>query len=196
MVVIGFSRSNNFTGWLIRKATGGRYNHVWIGYDEPVWSGRWVTHAIDEGVIPQRAEMLLKKYDESVCFKVDGIDITDGMKKCRDYVNRKYDYKAVILNGLLLLLYRMTGVEWFNPIINQNRISCSEFIALVLQASNYKPVMGKLAELYPPDGPEGLFGVIEKDTQRMHAHDFLKWVRGEKNVQARQAVSKEVHQVE
>jgi len=89
MIVIGFSRSNNLTGWLIRKATGGRWNHAWIGYTDPVWGGQWVTHAISDGVSVQRAELLREKYNESVCFQVMGsIDVQQGMRETRDYVNK------------------------------------------------------------------------------------------------------------
>jgi hypothetical protein len=177
MIVVGFSRSNNFLGWLIRKATGGNWNHAWVGYTDPVWGGQWVTHAISDGVIPQRVELLKKNYDDWMCFEVVGLDIEEGMRKARNYVNKKYDFKAVILNGILLALYKVTGVEWFNPIINHNKVSCSEFVALILQGCNFEPVMGKDAEMFPPDGPMGLFPIFKK-SGHMREVDFERWAQG------------------
>jgi hypothetical protein len=178
MIVIGFSRSNNFTGWLIRKATGGRWNHAWIGYTDPIWGGQWVTHAISEGVSVQRAELVKESYDESVCFQViGGIDVAQGMRETRDYVNKPYDFRAVILNGLLLLLYRLTGVEWFNPIIDHNKASCSEFVALILQRANFTAVQGKDAEEFPPDGIMGLYPIIKEHAGMFNEIDFRAWVK-------------------
>jgi hypothetical protein len=176
MVVVGFSRSNNFLGWLIRKATGGNWNHAWIGYKDPIWGGQWVTHAISDGVIPQRAELLNKNYDKSTCFEVVDLDMVSAMRKTRDYVNKKYDFKAVILNGLLLVLYKLTAVEWFNPIIDHNKVSCSEFVALILQHAGFAPVMHKNAEMFPPDGAMGLFPIFEK-SEHMRPIDFDSWVK-------------------
>ena len=176
MIVIGFSRSNNFTGWLIRKTMGGRWNHVWIGYTDPIWGGQWVTHAISGGVTIQRAELLQENYDRSECFQVLGLDMRQAMKETRNYVNKPYDFRSVIFNGLLLLLYRMTGVEWFNPIIDHSKASCSEFVTLILQRANFKDVQGKEAELWPPDGEDGLFPVIEKNPKHMNKIDFESWL--------------------
>jgi len=176
MIVLGFSRSNNFTGWLIRKALGGRWNHVWIGYTDPIWGGQWVTHAISDGVTIQKAELLKENYDESECFQVIGLDMRQGMRETRDYVNKPYDFKAVILNGLLLLLYRLTKIEWFNPIIDHNKASCSEFATLILQRANFKPVQGKEAELVPPDGERGLFPIIRRHPENMRKIDSESWL--------------------
>ena len=177
MIVIGFSRSNNLTGWLIRKATGGRWNHAWIGYTDPVWGGQWVTHAISDGVSVQRAELLRDKYNESVCFQVMGsIDVQQGMRETRDYVNKPYDFRSVILNGLLLILYKLTHVEWFNPVIDHNKVSCSEFVALILQRANFTAVQGKDAEEFPPDGSFGLFPIIEEHSKVFNKIMFDAWV--------------------
>ena len=183
MIVIGFSRSNDFKGRLIRSITGGYYNHTWIGHTVPIWGGQWVTHAhASTGqVIFQRAELLREQYDESVCFEVRYIDIEKGMKRTRGYINKKYDFPSVIWNGILMVLYRSTGIEFFNPIIDHNKMSCSEFVALILQRSGYSGVQEKDAELYPPDGPHGLYPICKKSGV-FRKVDFDLWVDRIENV--------------
>jgi len=177
MIVIGFSRARNFKSWLIQAVTGGRWSHTWIGYTDREWGGQWVAHAIDKGVTIQRAELIKEHYDESECFQVlGGVDIDQGMRETRDYINRPYDFKAVMWNGLLLLLYRLTGVEWFNPIVEHNKVSCSEFVGLVLQRSNFKPVQGREAELFSHDGKVGLYPIIARNTDSMKKINFDPWI--------------------
>lgn len=177
-IVIGFSRSRDFKGWLIRKAIGGFWNHTWIGYTDPVWGGKWVAHATNDGVVLQRAEELEKQYEASAGFKVIGdLDIFQAMQQTRDYIGLPYDYKAVILNGLLLLLYRLTGIQWFSPIVDNNRISCSEFVALILQRANFLPVQERVAELYSPDGERGLFPILIKHPKDMQTIMLNEWLR-------------------
>lgn len=178
MFVIGFSHSRDFKGWLIRKAIGGFWNHAWLGYTDPVWGGQWVAHATKDGVVIQPAEELEKQYDSSAGFEVIGdLDILQAMKETRNYIGRSYDYRSVIINGLLLLLYRLTGVEWFNPIIDQSKISCSEFVSLILQRAKFSPAQEKNAELFPPDGELGLFPLLLEHPKDMKPITLNEWLR-------------------
>jgi len=179
MIVIGFSRSNDLKGLIIRAITGGYWNHAWIGYSHPIWGGQWITHADSSTgqVISARAEILRENYDESCCFGIIGLNIEHGMKRTRNYINKKYDFASVIYNGILMLAYRATGVEFFNPIINHNKMSCSEFVTLILQRSGFEPAQGKEAELFPPDGEFGLYNLCKRSTH-MYYLNFESWIGG------------------
>jgi len=177
-IVIGFSYSRDFKGWLIRKAIGGYWNHTWIGYTDPVWGGKWVAHATKDGVVVQPAEELEKHYEVSVGFKIiSDLEVLKAMRETRDYIGLPYDYRAVIINGLLLLLYKLTGVQWFDPVINQNKLSCSEFVALILQRANFLPVQERNAELYSPDGKKGLFSLLLQHPSDMQTITLNEWLR-------------------
>lgn len=179
MIVIGFSRSNDLKGKIIRAVTGGYWNHAWVGYSHPVWGGQWITHADSSTgqVISQRAELLKEEYEESCCFGVIGLNIELGMKRTRNYVNKKYDLASVMWNGIIMLIYRSTGIELFNPIIDHNRMSCSEFVTLILQRSGFEDVQFQDAELFPPDGLNGLYPIFKK-SPNMYNVNFEHWVDG------------------
>lgn len=149
MLTIGFARDRSFKSKLIRFATGGVWSHCWIEYPSEIWGGRWIAHASADGIIKIPAEQYLKSRDTYIRYEVLK-DIRQGLVKSRNHVGKKYDFFAAIFNGLLLLLFRLTGIQLWEPVINHNRITCSEFVATILKAGGIPEMQDKIPELMTP----------------------------------------------
>jgi len=115
-----------------------------------------VIHAIDQGITIQTPETVYKNYEVKKRYKFDWIYAEEGLKKCREYIGKPYDFKSVILNGLLLLLYYMVPIKkfrdwlWTKTVKDHSKYSCSEFDVLMMQKAEYPPALTIDAELTTP----------------------------------------------
>jgi hypothetical protein len=124
--------------WLVPIVTGSKWMHVWIEYPSEDWGGEWIAHATNDGVVKVPAEPYIAKVKtqgEIKRYKIVGIDPRVGMKSSRELVGLEYDYKSLAWNMFVLLLYRLFGRHVIGPALDRTKMTCSEFIAYILQGS-------------------------------------------------------------
>jgi len=90
-------------------------------------------------------------YDRTYIFEVKGFDLTAGMKKSKELLGRKYDFK-VIWNALLLVLNRVTKWHWLWKLTvkDVSKLSCSEFVATVMKRAGLPEAQGLDPEFATP----------------------------------------------
>lgn len=150
MICIGFSRGRSVRSKLIRWATGTEWSHVWIEYPSHVWGGRWVAHSAENGVVKVPAEPYLASCETVKRFEAQ-VDLTKGLRACREFVGRDYDYK-VIWNALLLVVHRWTSWKWLLGLASRDisRMTCSEFVATILKKAGLPEARGMEPEFITP----------------------------------------------
>jgi hypothetical protein len=136
---VGLSTTKgSFLSWLIRKFTRGKYSHSWISYPSDLWGGYWMAHSDEKGVrkIPAVPYLSNEKirYAQWRC----KFDLGPALKKCRNYVGKKYDFKALLIGfPLKFLVYWLSGKTIMNPTQDKSKMTCSEFVAIILQAVTF-----------------------------------------------------------
>lgn len=138
MFVVGFTSksSSKLIQWLAPYITGSKWIHTWVEYISPSWGGRWVAHASSKGVVIVPATRYLRSIrgkGEIVRYKVKNLDTAAGMSKCRLLIGRDYDYKSLVWNLFLVLLYKWFGRLLGTPRIDRTKITCSEFVSSILK---------------------------------------------------------------
>lgn len=134
MICIGFGAENNLKSKLIRWAIRSDCSHVWLEYPSRCWGGQWVAHSSDRGVVKEPCSRVRNRYDKVYLFEVKGFDLMPGMRKSKELMGRRYDFK-VIWNALVLVAHRFTKWDWLWNIASKdlNRLTCSEFVTTVLK---------------------------------------------------------------
>lgn len=131
-----FGTNKSFKSRLICWTTRSSLSHSWVEYDSHVWEGRWVAHATARGVIKEIQPNVRKRYPTHRIYRCKA-DLKKGLRAVRTYVGTAdYDF-GVIWNGVLLLLHRVTRWQWLYNIAARNtaKLTCSEFVALILKES-------------------------------------------------------------
>jgi len=166
MISIGFGTNRKWTSCLIRWATGSEYSHVWVEYESSVWGGTWVAHAGPKGVVKETQENVYKKYPKHRIYDFSG-DLTKGLHAVKGDVGADYDYRSVIWNGLLLVLYTATRWNYLHSLVTRNtsKLSCSEFVAKILKECGVEGTETFDPELTTPG-----------DLERFCAHSDHFWV--------------------
>jgi hypothetical protein len=136
MVIIGFGQGKGLLSWVVRKVTKGEWSHVFIEWWSDEWGGFFVTHAQSTGVVTQPLEAIREKYPVQKWYRVRSDEfIRGGLKKMRPHIGKPYDYVAVLINTVLLLLYYLFRWEWLWKIVwrDSRKFTCSEFVIMVLK---------------------------------------------------------------
>lgn len=134
MIVVGFSRGNSWLATAIRWFTKSHWAHTWIEYPSHTWGGRWIAHATDRGVVKEPAEPKLRNWVVVARYEARP-DLTKGLEACRGYVGKPYDFMAVAGHVVRITGHWLTGRRLFNPSRDAARLTCSEFVARILQAA-------------------------------------------------------------
>jgi hypothetical protein len=149
---ICFGNNNSVRSCLIRKITKSKFSHVWIEYQSFDWDGNLAVHANEHGVIIEPLENVENRYNLIVKFECKHT-LMYGFDKCKDYLGKKYDFKSVISNLILLLLIDLFDLENVNPVIDNNKFSCSEFVMTIFKYSKIENFSEhiEIPELYTPE---------------------------------------------
>jgi hypothetical protein len=129
-----FGTSHDFKSWLICKITDSKVSHSWIEYPSHVWGGQWVAHSTSRGVIKEIQESVRERYPVHEIYECKA-DLKKGLDSVRKYVGTAdYDF-GVLWNGVLLLVYKLIKWKWLYHLVIRNtaKLTCSEFVALILK---------------------------------------------------------------
>lgn len=134
MICIGFGSGSGWRSKLIQWATASEWNHVWIEYPSTCWGGMWAAHSAEHGVVKEPCARVRNGYKRTYIFEVKGFDLTPGMKKSKELLGRRYDFK-VIWNAVLLVIHRSTGWKWLWNLAAKDitKLTCSEFVTMVMK---------------------------------------------------------------
>lgn len=166
--IIGFSRDNSFKSKLIRWVTRSPVSHAFICYDSPIWGPNVIVHATARGIVVEPYERAMKGQTVKL-FELEH-DMSSGFAAVREYLTAGYDFRSVIWNGILYVLFWLTGARFLWKLIARNaaRVSCSEFGVLWLQGAEFPESKELDAELTHP----GM--LLEFATESEHSRDMSK----------------------
>ena len=91
-----------------------------------------MAHATDRGLLKELAQPKLDYWGVVVRYKAVR-DITKGLEACRGYVGKPYDFMAIAGHVVRIVGHWVTGKRMFNPSRDAARLTCSEFVALILK---------------------------------------------------------------
>ena len=152
MASIVFGTNDKLTSRLIRWVTKSPWSHVWIEYKSQTWGGHWMAiHSSAKGVVIEPCENVRKRYPKCKTYECRA-DIGNGLLAIRHYLGADYDYKAVLWNGFLLLVYTFCPVRELFDIVERNnaRFSCSELASIILKQAKIRGAHGLDPELMTP----------------------------------------------
>lgn len=139
-IFVGFGKDKGCKGRLICCATKAQYSHSWIEYPSNVWGGRWIAHATSRGVIKEFHKHVYDRYPKRVRYRCK-IDLDKGIEAVRGRVGRSdYDFGGIV-NLLILVLHRATKWKLWHAFVcrNDEKVTCSEFVAIILDEAGVKP---------------------------------------------------------
>ena len=155
MIRLCFGRANNLKSRLIRWSTAGIWSHVWGEFD--LYGKTWALHSSTDGVQILSVERIRSQYSSVVSIRVS-VSISDTLAEAHRYLGAGYDY-GVIPNVVLLVLFRWTGVVWFDPRRDPNKFSCSELWCALLKKQGVPCVQRRDPELTTPQNLADDFGI-------------------------------------
>lgn len=149
-VVVGFGRDRSLRSRLIRWATAGRWSHTWL--ELHLWGGAWALHSGARGVAVVPLRQVTPTYTAVARYAVAGLPEAAVLAVAHTYVGRPYDYRAVLWNGLLLVLLRLTGWQRLHDAVVRDaaRYSCSELVAAILGGAGLEGLPALDPELTTP----------------------------------------------
>lgn len=139
----------------IRWFTGSPWAHCWIEYPSHTWGSRWIAHATERGILKELAQPKLDHWRTVARYEVVP-DITRGLEACRGYVGKPYDFMAIVGHAIRIVAHWATGKLFFNPSRNAARLTCSEFVARILQEAEVRGTEGWDPESVAPGDIEEL----------------------------------------
>jgi hypothetical protein len=156
---IGFStQTNNIGSRVIRWFTKSRVSHAFLVYKDQEWGEDFVMEATDGGV---KISALAKfsKHNDIIAIIEPKQSLEVGVKEAAiNWLGNHFDYEG-ILGMMIVYIGHWFRLTWRNPFVSTTSAFCSEFVARVLQWSNY-PGSEKLI---PEDtAPEDLLEFLEK----------------------------------
>lgn len=163
------SQPGNLKSWLIRKLTKGPYSHTWIEYDSDTWAARMVVHAQSSGIVVESPDTVYEEYTLMKRYQCTFSGADEGLRKCYSYIGKPYDYKVILTNMLLMILYYMVPIKkfrawlWTRTVTNSNAYSCSELGTLLLKNSGYMAAQGLDPELVTPTELENFCSIYPLD---------------------------------
>ena len=140
-----YEADDNFIGKAIRWFTNGRVNHVALTYDSDDWDtvvdgetkrAEWVVEAIPKGTVSRPVRN--RKWTHVVTPKYDAIPY---LKAAQEFVDRKYEFKAIFLFAIFILAWRWFRLKLRRPTLAGKAQICSE-----LAAHTVLPILGPAIE--------------------------------------------------
>lgn len=146
-----YEASNSIPGRAIRWFTRGRVNHVAITYDSDDWEAAWVVEAVPKGVVSRPVRN--RKWTHIVTPKYDAVPY---VREAQEFVDRKYEFKAIFLFAIFILAWRWFKLKLRRPTLGGKAQICSE-----LAAHTVLPVLGPEIENPQWVHPEELLSLQE-----------------------------------
>jgi len=153
------ARGKQWYAPLLRWALKFEYNHVFVAYYDIFWKSWWGIQVDNRGVRLVPISFFLKNFSKFKAYEyIEPFD--DSFARSRELIGNKYDWLALGVNILRLLLWRLTGKRWTRVSQTPRKQLCTEFMARHLQNSG---VFG--ADILCPEitSPEMLYDFFEKN---------------------------------
>lgn len=136
-VVIGFSTPTRFNvlSWAIRKITGSRASHAWLGVVDPLFRLEMVMEAHTTGMrlVPRALFATTNRVVAVARPQGDFSAALAGAGKC---LGEKYDLGG-LFGMAFVLVARWLRLKARNPFNDTNALFCSEAVVQVLKAARY-----------------------------------------------------------
>lgn len=126
-----FGTNDKFHSKLIRKITESKWSHAWLEFE---CKGELLAlQSGFGGVEIYPAKKIRKEYPKHIIYRNE-FDPSNGFKWGFNHLGYGYDY-GVIVNAIILILFKLTKWKWLWKILlkNASKFSCSEFACLFLQ---------------------------------------------------------------
>jgi hypothetical protein len=141
-VVIKFGCWDTLKSRLIRWLTKSKWSHVWIEYYSKRWQRPMVVHSDKKGVIIEPSLNFYMRRDppvESIEYKLHSqqCNLSAGFYDSANYLGKDYGYIALILNSIILILWRM-GWKSLKGVRDIGKYTCSEFVTLFIKNCNIR----------------------------------------------------------
>lgn len=152
---VGFSRSRSIWSYLIRVATHSAVSHCWIGFTlckTPV-----IFHADAPGVGLVCRSRFCKSNEVMAEFSTS-LNMEFVLDDLLRDLGRKYDWLGVV-GHLWVLLGRVFGQRWSNPLQSPDRWFCSEVVAHLLSRAG-EPIKHEPSAI----SPDQLLDILGKST--------------------------------
>jgi hypothetical protein len=135
-ILVGFSGSKGWLGWLIRKFSGKTdINHEFIAYFDPITRG-WVNLGADTGGWMEtpfenlRSNAVVRLYAPP-----PGVDLQTGIAAMRSMLGVNYDFGGLVGMTWVIAMRRIFGKRVRNPFARKTSLFCSEAVDMILDRS-------------------------------------------------------------
>ena len=135
-VCFTFEADDNFIGKAIRWFTDSDVNHVAAEFGSIDWEATWVVEAIPKGTVCRPSRN--RKWTYIVTPKYDA---REHIRAAQDFVDRKYEFKAIFLFAIFILAWRWFRLKWHKPFLKGKDQICSELVSHMVL-----PVLGPVIE--------------------------------------------------
>ena len=86
------------------------------------------------------------------------MDLQPGFIGVRDYIGKKYEYLSLLGSAIRILIWWIFGKKILNPIRNTARLTCSEFVSMIMKDAVLPDTDGWDPETV---SPEDIFEYVE-----------------------------------
>lgn len=133
-VFICLSASRGLFQWAIRKLTRSKVNHAFLIYESGDFGGWFAVEIAEDGptTIPAGRALKDKSYLEVY---EPRFDLREGMKRRRGDLGRGYDWLGIVGFLLKLIVLRVFRRDIDNPLQDEGRSFCSEYVTGAIAAS-------------------------------------------------------------
>ena len=132
-IIVGFSTSTSVISRIIRWFTRSKASHSWVAFDCGELGLRLIMHA-SVGGYKLNQWTKWRKDNQIVAMYICQEDLSDGLRKMAEQLDKPYDYWSVIM----LAPKRWFGKLYKNPVQDgDKRLHCSEALARLLQAHGF-----------------------------------------------------------
>lgn len=153
-IIIGFSKKDGLLSWLIRKAEGTPYSHVYVRYYNPYIQETIVFHASRTMIHCTTFDLFLKKKNKVVV----EYELTTDAEKLRQVIKfsnrqsgKSYGMLQLLGMGIVRVSKLLVKKSFRNPFGDKEKtMVCSEFVAHILTVLGYTIDMARV-EI---DGPK------------------------------------------
>ena len=132
-------------GWLIRKVTKSKVNHVFILYESEFWGGWFAIDIAEKGPIPTPAKKAFKDCSKLYVYE-PLFDLREGIVKNKKRINRGYDWIGILGFFFAYVKSWFTKKEVENKLHSSKRDFCSEYLTYCIKDSS-----GSMAEMLEPE---------------------------------------------
>lgn len=114
-----------FLRWLMHA----NVNHAMLVYQDERWGGYWAVEIDECGVRVVPLERIKARYLRLDFYRCSKGDFKAAFQEMRKAVGARYDWKALLINIVRLLVRRVFGRTFGKQMHRLSRYMCSEFVA-------------------------------------------------------------------